>query len=199
MSEVQFFPTSAKLISENYPYGFKLRTTKTDFLEFSPKHGFRHCSFTVNPKTGRVNATKKSTYYPGMLLYRDENGHTKSTALHFYGDDGMQFALKFLAEKFHFFTQAEIAYFYSEIYLRSKSDLQARVIYTGADFKDLKPIAEKYLPIIAQGMKSKGAENLFSEILKNWDFQALENCSKPDFKPFVSSGPVSITSMMDKG
>ena len=195
MSEVQFFPTSAKLISENYPYGYKLRTTKTDFLEFSPKHGFRHCSFTVNPKNGRVNATKKSTYYPGMLLYRDENGHVKVHRITFYERTTRAADINFLAEKYHFFTPEQITYFYNELFLRSKADTYGLVVYAGADFEKIKPITEKYIHIITAGIKSKGTENLFAEILKNWDFEALENTKVPGFDPFVSTGPIDILSM----
>ena len=68
-----YYSTSTKLVSENYPYG-NLRTTKTDWIEFKKGKGFRHMSQTINPKTGRLNNPKASTYYYIMLLGRDENG-----------------------------------------------------------------------------------------------------------------------------
>ena len=78
MENLKFVNTDQKIVSENYPYGFREKTTKTDYLEFSPKHGFRHCSQTINPKTGRPNNPKKSTYYDVMVLGTNEDGHCKS-------------------------------------------------------------------------------------------------------------------------
>lgn len=190
----KYFPTSTRIVSQNYPYGYTLRTEKTDFLEFSAKHGFRHCSFTVNPKNGRINATKKSTYSPGMVLYQDENGHVKVHHMRFYGDS-KKADMKFLSEHFDLFTPDQITYFYNELFLRSKADTYGLVVYAGADFEKIKPITEKYIHIITAGIKSKGTENLFAEILQNWDFEALENTKTPGFDPFVSTGPIDIFSL----
>ncbi len=44
--------TTEQLISKDYPYGFRLKTTKTDYLEFDKKHGLPHCSVKNKPKTG---------------------------------------------------------------------------------------------------------------------------------------------------
>jgi len=191
----KYFPTSTKIVSQNYPYGYTLRTDKTDFLEFSAKHGFRHCSFTVNPKNGRVNATKKSTYSPGMVLYQDANGHVKVHHMSFYDKKEKQADIKFLADNFDLFTSDQITYFYNELFLRSKAGAYSLVVYCGADFEKIKPITEKYIHIITAGIKSKGSQNLFAEILQNWDFEALENTKVPGFDPFVSTGPIDILTM----
>ena len=191
----KYLPTSTRIVSQNYPYDYKLRTDKTDFLEFSPKHGFRHCSFTINPKNGRVNATKKSTYSPGMVLYQDAKGHVKVHHMSFYDKETRPSDIQFLADNFDLFTPEQITYFYNELFLWSKADAYSLVVYCGADFEKIKPIKEKYIHIITAGIKSKGTENLFSEILKNWDFEALESTKVPDFKPFVSTGSIDILSM----
>lgn len=179
----KYFKTTDRIVSQNYPYGYKLRTDKTDFLEFSAKHGFRHCSFTVNPKNGRINATKKGKYRPGMVLYQDENGHVKVHVLGFLSDKEKQKDIQFLADNFDLFTPEQINHFYSELFVRSKIDTTSLVHWAGADFEQVKPIVDRYIHIITAGMKSKGKENLFAEILQNWDFDALENCTKPDHSP----------------
>lgn len=179
----KYFPTSSKIVSQNYPYGYTLKTDKTDFLEFSAKHGFRHCSFTVNPKNGRINATKKGKYKPGMVLYQDEKGHVKVHVLQFLSDKEKQKDIQFLADNFDLFTPEQINHFYAELFVRSKVDTVSLVHWAGADFEQVKQIVDRYIHIITAGMKSQGKENLFAEILQNWDFEALENCKVPDYSP----------------
>lgn len=61
-------------IVEDYPYGFTLRTTMMVWLEQN-KNGYRLVTQTLNPKTGKENAQKKSTYSQLARLYLDEQGH----------------------------------------------------------------------------------------------------------------------------
>ena len=60
---------------EDYPYGYRLRTTIRYWLETDAKHGDRFCSQTLNPKTARWNKAKKSTYCLLGAMYLDEQGH----------------------------------------------------------------------------------------------------------------------------
>lgn len=53
-----FISNSRKIIVQNYPYGFKLRTTLYDYIEFDAKKGFRHVTQTINPKNGVLNKPK---------------------------------------------------------------------------------------------------------------------------------------------
>lgn len=67
--------------TDDYPYG-GLRCTRHTELEYKSGKGYRVAHTTVNPKTGRVNNPKRSTYSTYMAMYRDEDtGHTK--VLHF--------------------------------------------------------------------------------------------------------------------
>lgn len=73
--------------SDDYPYG--RQTCHITFqTEFKAKKGFRFVTQTTNPKTGRINKPKRSTYSDFMCLHRAENGHIKnfSMSLHGYGD-----------------------------------------------------------------------------------------------------------------
>ena len=63
-------------VVDDYPYGFKLRTQIRYWLEFAPKKGARFVSQTMDPKKGRWNAPKKSTYADlGGVMFLDGQGH----------------------------------------------------------------------------------------------------------------------------
>ncbi len=75
---------TAYLVAD-YPYSFRLRTQIRYWLEFTPKKGWRFVSQTLNPKTGRWNAAKKSTYTSvAASMYLDEKGHVQWTGLSGY-------------------------------------------------------------------------------------------------------------------
>ena len=78
------FETAYKV--ENYPYGFKLRTTLYCWIETHPKKGDRYCTCTINPKNGRINATKCSTYMNIKVLYLDEQGYVHGNGVYIYMD-----------------------------------------------------------------------------------------------------------------
>jgi hypothetical protein len=68
---------TAYLVAD-YPYSFKLRCRIRYWIETNPKHGFRFVSQTENPKTGRWNKPKPSTYVnAAAAMYLDEEGHVK--------------------------------------------------------------------------------------------------------------------------
>lgn len=72
------------LVVDDYPYGRTVRTQIRYWIETSAKHGDRFCSQTKNPKTGRWNKPKKSTYTGVGVMYRNpENGHIKWTGTNF--------------------------------------------------------------------------------------------------------------------
>lgn len=66
---------------KDYPYGFRLRTSMFNWIETVPKKGCRFVSQTINPKTGRLNAEKKSTFYVIGAMFLDGNGHVGWDAL----------------------------------------------------------------------------------------------------------------------
>jgi len=75
-------------VVNNYPYGFQLRTQIRYWLEHKPKKGWRFVSQTLNPKTGRWNKPKASTYADwGGAMYLDENGHVQWTGVGPYTDE----------------------------------------------------------------------------------------------------------------
>lgn len=66
---------------KDYPYG-RLRTSMFVYIESEPKKGDRVVRVTINPKNGRINAPKKSTYSPLYVLFlNSENGHIESDCI----------------------------------------------------------------------------------------------------------------------
>lgn len=83
------------LVVDDYPYGFRLRTTIRYWIE-TTKNGDRFVSQTMNPKTGRWNKPKKSTYSEVMVMVRDpETGYISHTAVNTY--DSLEWIEKFRA------------------------------------------------------------------------------------------------------
>jgi hypothetical protein len=78
---------SAYLV-EDYPYGFRERTQIRYWLETKPNKGWRFVSQTKNPKTGRWNKPKVSTYVElGAAMYLDNNGHVQWEGIGAYSDE----------------------------------------------------------------------------------------------------------------
>ena len=66
---------------ENYPYGFRLKTTKRIWIETNKK-GDRINSQTMNPKTNQWNKPKRSTYTAILILMIEkETGHITNTGI----------------------------------------------------------------------------------------------------------------------
>ncbi len=73
-------PETAYVV-DDYPYGFKARTQIRYWVETKAKHGQRFVSQTKNPKTGRWNKPKNSTYSPVVVLTLNDNGHVSTSTL----------------------------------------------------------------------------------------------------------------------
>lgn len=73
---------------EDYPYGFRLRTQARYWLEHHAKRGWRFVHQTLNPKTGRWNKSKASTYAEwGGAMYLDSDGHVQWLGIGPYSSD----------------------------------------------------------------------------------------------------------------
>lgn len=70
-------------IVEDYPWGFRLRTTIRYWIESKEgaKGGQRFVSQTIDPRTGRWCKPKKSTYKSLCVMFLDENEHVRYEAL----------------------------------------------------------------------------------------------------------------------
>lgn len=63
-------------VVDDYPYGFRLRTQIRYWVE-TTKNGDRFVSQTLNPKTGRWNNPKKSTYIEVGVMYLNDEDRVK--------------------------------------------------------------------------------------------------------------------------
>jgi len=80
----------------NYPYG-RLQCEMTFSIEFVKGKGFRNVMQSVNPKNGRINAPKKSTYTDFMYMFQEsESGHIKFSGLHITGYDSISKLIEIL-------------------------------------------------------------------------------------------------------
>lgn len=176
-----YIQTNNKVTVENYPYGFTLKTTLYDYIEFHPKKGYRHCTQTINPKSGRLNNPKKSTYYALLFRYYNEVGHIKCLSYSFNGEKSINVACKFIGANFDLFTSEEITYLYNTCLTMSKVDLQACIIYCGATLEDLKPIYTEFITLATNGLKTNKNNflNMYLDPIK------IEAAKKPDYQPFT--------------
>ena len=178
---MKLIPTNEKIEVQDYPYGFRLRTTLYDTMEFNPKKGFRHVTQTVNPKNGKLNKPKKSTYQSILYRYKDENGHIKSLGFNLNGGaKETNRVSNFLKDNFELFTLEERGYFYLTMLANLKISMRGNVIYGGAKFEDVKPLYDDFVDAMVKGIKEPNI-NHFGLQLDEEKIQATKN---PNFKPF---------------
>lgn len=94
---MKYFPIDSVQTSTDYPYG-RLRATATFSVEFDTKRGFRSVFQTINPKTGRINNPKKSTYSDFLCMFQDEEGHFKFRGFDIRGKKDVNDVLLFIKE-----------------------------------------------------------------------------------------------------
>lgn len=78
--QVQTLPTlsgftTSPVVVTDYPYG-QLRTSCTWSIESSVKNGTRVSRQTINPKTGKACAPKRTTYSQATYLAQGDDGRT---------------------------------------------------------------------------------------------------------------------------
>lgn len=172
--------TSEKVAVENYPYGYTLKTTLYDTIEFSPKKGYRHVTQTINPKTGRLNAPKKSTYYPLMVRYYGEDGHIKTFVSTVNGHKEINKATKFISENFDVFTKEEVTYLYRLVRGSAAIDFRGVCTWGGSKMEELKPFYSDFIKISGDGIED--GLNHFSELVL--DCEGIDNTKPADYSPF---------------
>lgn len=111
--------------SDNYPYG-RLKCHITFEIEFKANKGFRFKTQTTNPKTGRINKPKCSTYSPVMVMHRDENDHIKPYGINITGCEGVAKFIEFLKLNDVTFTSEES----QDIWAHIISCIRANAMYT---------------------------------------------------------------------
>jgi hypothetical protein len=177
---ITFLNTTEKTVSENYPYGFRLKTKKYDFIEYKRSHGFRHGSQTVNPKTGRLNAPKYSTYYTIGILYRNEDNHIKFEAYSPNSAETINHSCKFMHQNFDLFTAEQISGVASELITILQASFYASKVYGGLDPEILKPYYLDGFNVLTEIQRT--GENLFNQFFV--DSEKIDSLKDPNFNPF---------------
>lgn len=172
--------TFEKVAVENYPYGYSLRTTLYDSIDFDMKKGYRHVTQTINPKNGRLNAPKKSTYSPLIIRYYNEDNHIKTLHFHFNGTKELNEGIKFVSENFDLFTAEEIKYIYTLILTMSIVDCKASCIYAGSKPEELKPLYTEFWMNAKKGLSD--GQNYFNILVL--DEEKIKATKDPNFNPF---------------
>jgi len=115
---IKEIPTEDKpILVNNYPYGFRLRTTIAYWIE-TKGNKQRFCSKTLNPKTNLWNKPKYSTYEDLIILAKEkETGYIRHLYLNITYSDKEEFEelLRFL-EDFRTEHISKILKFASAIY-----------------------------------------------------------------------------------
>jgi hypothetical protein len=179
-TNLQIIPTSEKIKVQDYPYGFKLRTTLYDSIEFNPSKGYRHVTETINPKTGRNNKPKKSTYYEFLFRYYDDKNHIQTVHPRLYSDEDTNKTMEFLAKNFEILTPQEISYAYIKIISWTKCNLKSKVLYAGAVLEKLLVVYDPIMLKLVEGLKS--GNNTLTGL--SIDVQAVEALEDPNYNPF---------------
>lgn len=181
MTNLKLVPTDEQIISQNYPYGYKLKTTKTDYLEFNNKKGFRHCSVTINPKTGAKNTPKKSIYFPIMLLGRDEKNYCQSLVLDIKGIESIQSTINFLSDtkNFDLFSNEQMHFIYMALMIQIKLDMYARNVYLKLDIKELGALYVDGVAVLGRGLTFNGMMNVLNEV--KFDIDAIYALDESNF------------------
>ena len=181
---MELIKTSEKIAVEDYPYGFTMRTTLFDEIEFSPKKGYRHVKTTVNPKTGKLNKPKKFTYSDLLVrYYGEEDGHIKVMGFSFNGCNEINKAAKFISENFESFTPAEIKYFYTSLHVFARVDFQATWLYCGSKKEDIDGFYRPFLGICKQGIED--GSNRFDTLVL--DKATIDATKDVNYNPFTVS------------
>jgi len=179
----KYIATSEVIEIENYPYGFTLKTTLFDTMEFNPKKGYRHVKQTINPKTGVLNKPKKSTYYPFMVRYYDQNQYVQTKGFEIQDTGSINRTAEFLFENFELFSIQEIENLKLNFLVGIKICVYAKMAYKGATLEELTPFFTPVANIITESLKDKKNENIFDKIILN--IEEIEKCFVKDYDPFT--------------
>lgn len=144
-------------VVSNYPYG-RLQCQATFSLEFNKSKGFRNVFQTVNPKNGRVNAPKKSTYSDFQYMYIADNGHVKFGGFGISGYDDVNKVFQFINnnEKSLELSSEMIDY----ICTKSIACIKISAYYTECDTKELLKVLESPVKNLVKLFKKDNSVSL---------------------------------------
>jgi hypothetical protein len=173
------FKTTDTAVVNDYPYGFK-KTSVTFALDFSPRHGFRTKFTSTNPKTGKENKPKYSTYHDCAIMCQDECEKIGYKFFNPNSNEGLDAMCKFIHSNFDLFTSEQIEFLALVVIKCTKVSMYANTMYCGAEPKDLIPYYDKAVKTAVQ--IAKEGSNRFGDIKIDW--AGVESVCIPDYQPF---------------
>lgn len=185
---MRLVPTSETL-STTWPYG-RLRADAMLSVEFNKNNGFRTVFQSKNPKTGKWNAPKKSTYSQVIVQTIDETGFISSIHLSF-NVESKKFNenLKFMGDNFNLFTEQQHEYIYLEIAAMLKVKMMSLINYCGAN-KDA--VMAMLMPTFKKAIEAVNSrENRYESII--FDADAVEGLKVPAYNPFKITSTFKIS------
>lgn len=177
------FKTNETVTVDNYPYG-RLKCTATFGLEFNPKRGYRSVFQTINPKTGRINKPKKSTYSPLIRMMQNDDGFVSYDHIRFDDLDKLQGNIDKVKKWWDTFTEEERKDVYALIYNELKVSSYGLIKWGGADKTKVLDHLKPFVKIAASGFKDGDIKHL-DEIKP--DNEYLESLKDPNYSPFKTT------------
>lgn len=163
------FETAYKV--ENYPYGFRLRTSIFFWIETTKKRGDRFCSCTIDPRNGRVNKPKKSTYSPFKYMFIDENtGYVEHSGIDAYEREKFGEKIKFVCEVVEQATDEQIENLRAEYYGHTRASFPYILVKYNDERK----------PLFTDWMKAKLKHIQTSEMWEWCNFPAPPEQDQPE-------------------
>lgn len=158
----EYFKTTDIASTDDYPYG-RLRAHVDFGVEFKPKFGMRTAFTSTNPKTGRVNKTKNSTYSDVVVMFKDpDTGHVKWESYDVRCKESFNKLSNFMVEHYDLFTAEEIEYIYITLLAHSKMEVHGLVTWSGVSVEKALAYIDPTVKAITKGLREK--INNFSNI-----------------------------------
>ena len=170
---------ASKLKTDNYPYG-RERATAFFSVEINKK-GCRTVFQTINPKTGRLNNPKNSTYCPVILPAEFENNFFDFCGyLDFNGTEDINKGLYFMEDFKECFDPEQLKQITTIILAMTKVNAKAQIIYCGSKWEDLKPYFEKQIQNLVKIINGE-SDNFLDSL---FDVDKIESLKDPNYQPF---------------
>ena len=182
---------SETIIINDWPWGFHHKTTKTHAIDFKESKGFRIVTQTVNPKTKKPCAFKKSTYSDIMWMIYKNDGKIATSYTSFNNEleklQGPQGICALVDNNIRSFDSVlQLKYLSSLMITCLKSAVKSKIIYTGAEIEDIGPLYKEALSMAFSKYTDPQKGITFSEIVSTLDIVKIDACSKPGYNPFKS-------------
>jgi len=187
---VTVYPSDLRLSTDDYPYG-RLRATAFFSVEYTDK-GARTIFQTINPKNGRLNAEKKSTYSKVILpMIDDSTGHADWCGYHdFNGGLELNSGVQFMADFHELFTEKQVKDIAVTLIAMYKVHTYALVQYKGANFDAIKPLMENQVKTAVEIANT--GKNLWLDCSIDLDALDATKNQDPNYSPFKVTASTTL-------